>query len=155
MRNEQSFAYGLLIGAALMYLLDPDRGRRRRALLRDQVIHRAHELEDLGGSAVSTARDLRNRARGLIAETRSRLRHDEVDDPVLEARVRSELGRLTTHPGAVQVRAEHGRVTLVGRVLAEEVEQVVEGVQAVPGVVDVINRMEERDVWDVSGWQGG
>src|SRR4051812_35769009 len=31
------------LGAGLMYFLDPDRGRRRRALVRDQFIHALHE----------------------------------------------------------------------------------------------------------------
>ena len=29
-----------------MYLLDPNSGRRRRALVRDQMIHAGHEAED-------------------------------------------------------------------------------------------------------------
>lgn len=154
MGKQENFLVGLVLGAGLMYLLDPDRGRRRRALLRDQFVHGAHELEDLSGSALSAARDLRNRARGVAAEARGRLRNEEVDDTILEARVRSELGRLTSHPSSVAVTAEHGRVTLTGHILTAEVEALVDGVQGVAGVVDVINRLEERDAWDVPDWQG-
>ncbi|MEZ0390913.1 MAG: hypothetical protein ACAH59_01765 [Pseudobdellovibrionaceae bacterium] len=32
-------AYGLIAGSVLTFLMDPVRGRRRRALLRDQAIH--------------------------------------------------------------------------------------------------------------------
>ena len=43
------------IGALAMYFLDPVSGRRRRALLRDQLARARYE---------------RNRARGLVAEAR-------------------------------------------------------------------------------------
>jgi uncharacterized membrane protein len=52
------------IGAALMYFLDPDRGARRRALVRDKVVHAAHVT---GDSASATRRDIANRTRGVIA----------------------------------------------------------------------------------------
>jgi hypothetical protein len=56
------------VGAALMYFFDPVSGRRRRALLRDQLVHARHEIGDY---AEGTSKDLRNRAYGLVAEARS------------------------------------------------------------------------------------
>ena len=41
---------GIGIGAALMYLLDPDRGRRRRALVRDKAVHFARVSGDRLGA---------------------------------------------------------------------------------------------------------
>jgi uncharacterized membrane protein len=58
-------AFGM--GVALMYFLDPGRGARRRALVRDKIVHGLHKTED---AAETTARDLRNRAQGLAAEVR-------------------------------------------------------------------------------------
>jgi hypothetical protein len=58
------------IGALAMYFFDPVSGRRRRALLRDQLVHAQKEI---GGYAEGTAKDLRNRAHGLAAEARKRL----------------------------------------------------------------------------------
>jgi hypothetical protein len=63
---------GVAVGAALMYVFDPDRGRRRRALARDKAIHAARVASDTVGS---TSRDLSNRARGVAAEARAALRH--------------------------------------------------------------------------------
>jgi hypothetical protein len=57
---------GICLGAGLMYLLDPDRGRRRRALLRDKFVGLSN---DVGDAVSKTARDLRNRAQGVVAET--------------------------------------------------------------------------------------
>ncbi len=38
---------GIGVGAALMYVLDPDRGRRRRALARDKAVSIAGKTGDL------------------------------------------------------------------------------------------------------------
>jgi hypothetical protein len=55
------------VGALAMYFYDPVSGKRRRALLRDQLVHARHEI---GEYAEGTAKDLRNRAQGLVAEAR-------------------------------------------------------------------------------------
>lgn len=56
-------AFGL--GAAIMYVLDPDSGRRRRAIVRDKTISAANDAAD---AVQNTARDLHNRAQGTVAE---------------------------------------------------------------------------------------
>lgn len=54
----------LAFGAGLMFLLDPESGRRRRALIRDQGIKASRVTrEELDGRS----RDLRNRLFGLWA----------------------------------------------------------------------------------------
>lgn len=55
------------IGALAMYFFDPVSGRRRRALLRDQMTHAQKEITEY---AEGTAQDLRNRAHGLAHEAR-------------------------------------------------------------------------------------
>jgi uncharacterized membrane protein len=52
------------LGAATVYFLDPQRGRRRRHVLQDRVRGAVHEIEDLADKA---QRDVENRARGLAA----------------------------------------------------------------------------------------
>jgi hypothetical protein len=39
-----ALALGGLFGALVMYVLDPEMGRRRRALARDQAVHAGHVL---------------------------------------------------------------------------------------------------------------
>ena len=56
---------GVGIGAALMYLFDPERGNARRAYLRDKCVSAANKTGDV---IDKRARDLRNRARGVVAE---------------------------------------------------------------------------------------
>lgn len=135
---------GLLIGAGLMYYLDPDRGRRRRAMVRDQVVHYGHKADRAMDTA---ARDIRNRAVGVASEARGRMRGgEEAPTSVVEARVRSAIGRAASHPGALGVSADHdGRITLTGPILGEEVDRVISTVESVRGVRDVIDRMEVHE----------
>src|SRR5690606_18157716 len=107
MRFRGEFLIGALMGAGLMYLLDPQGGPRRRSLIADKATHvRSRAGDRLEGRA----RDLQNRSRGVIAGARSRLRHEDVSDDVLEARVRSELGHAVDNASSLTVVAQDGRV---------------------------------------------
>jgi len=138
MRGKGQLLTGIVLGAAAMYLLDPDRGARRRSLLRDQGVHAGHKLSD-GLSA--RARDARNRIRGTAHELRARFRNDAVDDEVLHQRVRSAIGRVAAHPGAITVTSAQGRVILEGDVFEDELEDLIEQVRGVRGVEEVQNQL--------------
>jgi uncharacterized membrane protein len=125
-------------GAFSMYLLDPDHGRRRRAIMRDRM---ASGMSHLSEARTVASRDLRNRARGLAHEVRSRFRQEEVPDEILCERVRSRLGWAVSHPGAIEVSALSGRVTLSGAVLEREYVRLLRTVWAVRGVADVEDRL--------------
>ncbi len=141
------------LGAALMYFLDPGRGARRRARVRDKAIHM---LTRTAGAADTARRDLRNRARGLAAEVRGRFEDDDADDYVLVARVRAEMGRVVSHPSAVITTASDGRVTLSGPILASEADHLLSHARSVRGVHEVIDRLERHESADrVPGLQGG
>ena len=105
---------GLGVGAGLMYFLDPERGRRRRALVKDKLAHSAHVSAGAMGTAT---RDLAHRASGAIARARSTLRQRPVDDVVLVERVRAQLGRLASHPHAIAVDATAGRIRVRGPIV--------------------------------------
>jgi uncharacterized membrane protein len=139
-------------GAAAMYWLDPDNGRRRRALARDRISSAAASVSDLTGAG---SRDLKHRAQGMSARVRSRLSRDDASNEILEARVRAALGRAVSNSGAIEVLASGGRITLVGPVLQREYEQLLGAVQAVRGVVEVEDHLS---VWErpegVPGLQG-
>jgi hypothetical protein len=141
------------LGAGLMYVLDPDRGHRRRAMARQKLSRIVH----LSGDAVDKGiRDLRHRAGGLVAETVRIVRRERISDDVLEQRVRSKLGRVACHPSSVGVIASGGRVILDGPVLRNEAEHIARAVRHVRGVRGVESRLEEHDVSEnVPGLQGG
>jgi hypothetical protein len=79
------------LGALAMYLFDPQQGRRRRALLRDQVTHARRVVRE---RATGAARDLSNRAYGAAAEARSTVRTElEADAPSESPQGAQHLGR--------------------------------------------------------------
>ena len=147
---------GIGIGAAIMYFMDPDRGRRRRALVRDKAQHLASRVPEAVGT---TQRDLANRARGLAAQARGRFADEgATDDDVVIARVRSALGRVCSHPGSVIVTSDGGRVTVSGPILASEAQGVISAVGRTRGVREVISQLEvhdEAESFAVPGLQGG
>jgi uncharacterized membrane protein/osmotically-inducible protein OsmY len=153
MNRNLLFLGGIGLGAGLMYIFDPDRGRRRRATARDAA---HHIVNDLNSAVGKTSRDLSNRAQGLVAELNSIFRCEEADDDVVAARVRSKLGRAVSHPHAIQFAVNQGRVTLSGQILAGEVDQLLERVRTVRGVTGVENRLEAHErAGGVSSLQGG
>ncbi len=140
------------LGAGLMYLLDPRLGSRRRALLRDKLASLANHTTD----AIDTIScDLGHRLHGWAARAREQLYPAPTTDEVLVERVRAHIGRDISHPGAIFVTAENGTVTLGGPILASEVDRLLDQVRTVPGVRDVVNRLEVHDQpGDVPGLQG-
>lgn len=152
--NAASLVRAFAAGAGLMYLLDPQRGRRRRAQMRDRAVHLRKEANDM---LDTTSRDLRHRAEGLAAKARLRnLRRRKTSEQVLEARVRSAMGRAVSHPSSIQVIVDRSRVRLVGPILAHEVEPLLSGVRSVKGVKSVEDQLEvHKTPGTVPGLQGG
>jgi uncharacterized membrane protein len=135
-----SFPGGVLLGAGLMYFMDPIRGRKRRARINEAVMHAQRHERDLLAKA---SRDARQRAHGLVERTKHRPSTD-APDQVIESRVRACLGRAVSHPGALDVAVVDGRVILRGPVFTHEAEYVVRAVRGVAGVREVVDRMERH-----------
>jgi hypothetical protein len=80
------------LGAAAMYLFDPEQGRRRRALVGDQMTKARRIIRE---RAAGAARDLGNRAYGLGAKAHRAaghpLEHEDVPSPTPEGA--KHLGR--------------------------------------------------------------
>ena len=152
MDKRVAFFTGLGLGAGVMFLLDPDRGKRRRALIRDQAVHLSHTSKD---TLEKTARDLRNRATGVIAETKARFGDSGVPDEVLVDRVKAALGRYPVHDRSINIEADNGRVVLSGDTLADEVGIILEATSASRGVKDVVNNLTVHETAEgISSLQG-
>jgi len=152
MNQPTALLVGTALGAAAMYLFDPERGRRRRALVRDQLVQSGHKLQD---AAQSTAADVRNRAEGYASTLRSASRRLPPGDDVLAERVRAAVGRACSHPRAIEVAASDGTVTLSGPVPAREIPLLIDRVLAVRGVQNVVNRLQpETEPGSIPALQG-
>ena len=72
---------GIGIGVALMYVLDPERGKRRRAMIRDKAIGLKNDLSEM---AEKKAVDVKNRAQGMLHEAKSALTKDKTESDIPE-----------------------------------------------------------------------
>ncbi|HSK71249.1 MAG TPA: YtxH domain-containing protein [Pyrinomonadaceae bacterium] len=76
MKGILAILSGIGVGAALMYLFDPQDGNRRRALIRDKATALSNDTQE----AISgKAQDLSNRAKGLIHEAKSTFSNENQD----------------------------------------------------------------------------
>jgi uncharacterized membrane protein len=144
---------GAAVGTAAMYLYDPDLGRRRRALLRDKALSARAETREIVDAGM---RDLKNRATAVGSRATSRFKRRKTTDEILVERVRSKMGRYVAHPGAIEVTASGGEVTLTGSILSHEKNDVIDAVQAVHGVRNVMDRLTVYETAEgISELQGG
>ena len=143
--DTRNLAVGVGLGMALAFVFDPSRGRRRRALARDKMVRVTRKTRDALDAA---ARDIANRTKGIAAGTAGRSADEAVDDEVLVERVRAKLGRVCSHPRAIDVAASNGEVTLRGPILVREADDVVSAIRGVRGVVLVRNEMETHETAD-------
>lgn len=139
------------VGGLLVYFLDPDTGKRRRALVRDRATNLVKEADRAIGKA---SRDLSNRARGTVAEARSLLPLRGVSDEVLVEQVRARIGRVVSFPHFVEVSARDAAVTLRGAALESEIENLVSTVKSIRHVSSVRNDLRAyKRPQDVPGIQ--
>ena len=150
--NKRLGSLGSLgLGALIMYLFDPQAGRRRRASVRDKIRRGKNKTLD----AIVIARDFKNRIIGLAAETRRLMHAEEVTDEVLAERIRSKLGGLVSHPSSVQVKVENRTAILSGPILTAEAEHLINHITSMRHVASVENRLEMHERGEsIPGLQG-
>jgi hypothetical protein len=154
MGAKENVIAGVAIGTGLMFLLDPQAGRRRRALVRDKTVRWSR----LTGRAVRTGlRRAEGTRRGMVATVHHlRSADEQVDDATLEARLRTCIGRHSSHPRAIEVTVADGCVTLSGKVLASEVREVLSCASEIRGVRAVDNRLDaHEEAGSIPELQGG
>ncbi len=146
------FLSGMGLGAGIMYVLDPDRGNRRRGMAQQRFVRLVHVSSDALDKAL---RDLQNRVEGLVCEATHLFRREQVPDDVIEQRIRARLGRVACHPGAIEVYASGGHVVLRGPVLRGEADEITRAMRRVRGVSGVECHLEEHDASEnIPGLQG-
>jgi uncharacterized membrane protein len=141
------------VGGLLVYFLDPDTGKRRRALVKDQSVKLLKEADCVIEKA---SRDLSNRARGAVAEARSLVPLGGVSDEVLVEQVRSRIDRVISFPHFVEVSARDGDITVRGAVLESELDNLLSAVSSIRQVASVHKELRTyREPRDIPGLQHG
>jgi hypothetical protein len=122
--NLPLLGFGAAVGALVAFFLDPDRGRSRRALTRDQL---AALMRRTGRRIGRTLRWSEGPVVGLAAQVITSPWHVEepIDDETLAHKVETELIRDPSGPkGQINVNAENGTVIVRGVVDSpEEIER--------------------------------
>jgi osmotically-inducible protein OsmY len=126
--------------AAAMYLLDPDRGRSRRAKLTDQAAALARKAEE---KTRAQAEYQKGMMKGLAHDLTEPFRPEpDFDDETRRQKVNSEaIGRWEGLTSDVEVDVDDGVVTLKGNVDAEKVDRLIRLVKGVPGVASVNDQL--------------
>jgi uncharacterized membrane protein len=141
------------VGGLLVYFLDPDTGKRRRALVKDRSVSFVKDADRAIGKA---SRDMSNRARGAVAEARSRLPLHSVSDEVLVEQVRARLGRVNSFPHLVEVSARDGVIRLHGAALESEHDNFISAISSIRHVSSVRNELKTyKSPQDIPGIQQG
>jgi hypothetical protein len=128
------------VGAALAYVFDPVRGRRRRAELKDRG--RATVRREVR-AVERQASYGKGRAEGVIHKVRHPRPHVPEDDMTLVDKIRSEvLGHVDGPHLTIDVNDRV--VTLRGEVPDErKAQQIEHDVRSTPGVIDVVNLLHQ------------
>jgi hypothetical protein len=146
-REEYSWLFllgGLAVGALAMFVVDPSQGSRRRSQLQDKMSNATNKTSKLMDRFV---RDAHNRLLGLQAQARRIMAPKSlkpIDNHVLEARVRSRMGREIPQFDDVHISAREGTISLSGNISAEEESRLLEMVEAIPGVEALQHNLEIR-----------
>jgi osmotically-inducible protein OsmY len=121
-------------------------------MCRDKIESAGNKVGDYAGKV---SQDVRNRASGIVAETKSLFAHEEVTDETLVDRVRSRLGRHPVTLGPIEISATGGTVILNGRISAGQLPTILKAVKWVRGVKRVENQLiSVPDNADASELQG-
>ena len=141
MRRPMIFALGLASGAAVAYLVDPDRGRSRRARLRDQSKSQARTVSASLRSGIEYQRGV---AKGIVHDLTEPFRPErEFDDETLLQKVRSEALGYWDHPDAIEVDINAGTVRLTGVVDGDVArDRLIQLIRKVDGVGLIDDRLE-------------
>jgi uncharacterized membrane protein len=155
---------GIALTAGITYLLDPTSGRRRRAVVREQVEKAAHKLNDgtratradladraqrLAGQCKSQAKSLAGQAKSMAgsvaSQAKSIVKPDPTRDDIVAARARAALRRKLSDSSSIGVVADQSRLMLHGYVRPQEHETVRECLRDVAGTREVLDHLIERD----------
>lgn len=136
------------VGATAMYYFDPQKGAQRRAECEAGV---SSFVRQTGKVMLATGQGMRQWFGGMGSRAKQAMSQASATAEDLTNRVRSEIAHLLTHSRLINIVAEcDGCVTLAGPVERSQVDRLLAGVAKVPGVCQIINRLDIREQMDSS-----
>jgi uncharacterized membrane protein len=129
---------GASLGAALMYLFDPQNGRQRRRRIRAVSRSASENVRKVANGSVNIASGARNVIQSLRREAGN---EEVVNDKAVAERVHAAIEYAVDHPGAIEVSVLDGDVTLSGAVFKDQLPLLVDCIYDIPGVRSISNRL--------------
>jgi len=132
----------LAIGAGLMYLLDPSAGAQRRRMVRDKTMDAARQT---GGAVSSAAQTVGRKVSDAYQSVTGKAEEMAGEAKDLASHVMHEINQRWAN-NSIHADVEDGRVKLTGFANPNDVENILSVVRAIPGVTEVDNQLEVRDM---------
>jgi osmotically-inducible protein OsmY len=133
----------IALGGLIMYLVDPDRGRSRRARLTDQAEARSRDVAD---AVSATARYQAGVVKGVAHDVADVFTSDDTDydDKQLFQKVQSEVvGPTELGDAELEIDVTNGEVSVRGSLQDEKVRrQLIKAIGKVHGVRSVEDNLE-------------
>jgi uncharacterized membrane protein len=136
------FFGGIATAAAAAFLLDRKHGNERRVKVARLTQRLVKTVAD--GTALGV-RDTRHRIVGMAKHAWFALGRQQLEDRVLEERIRSRMGRIVSQPHKVRVTSDDGVVTLWGQVSEQEARMLADAVSNMRGVRQLMDHLEVRE----------
>jgi osmotically-inducible protein OsmY len=130
-----------------MFFLDPERGGRRRQWVVGQIgdclAATSRIMHTTGSDIADHFRSLTGRVRQIAGAAADSTSEKHIDSAALLDRIRTEIGEELPGAAGAQFMAESdGTVTVTGRIEASQIDYLLSALHRVPGVGNVINRIE-------------
>lgn len=140
LRDGTAFLAGLGAGALITYLLDPQQGARRRALVGDKS---AHFARSSGRRSLRALRHTRNQVEGFVASASALFTPvGPASDRKLLERIRARLGHTAEHLSKLELEVHRGDVLIRGQVPEGEISTIVRAIRATRGVRTLTDNIE-------------
>jgi len=157
MPDARGFTYGLAIGAGFHVLARPSTRRCATCAPSRPFATRRARRRALREGRDARPREPDARCRRTCQQLPEGPSEDELSEDVIVARVRTRLGRVTSHAHAIEVRFKEGsEIELKGPALASEHDRIVRAASRVSGVERIDDDLVVYDDVDgVPGLQNG
>jgi hypothetical protein len=140
--NVAKSVLGIAATAGAVYFFDPDSGRRRRVLLRDQCARAARSV-DL--ETRDARHNLSHRMQDLASKAKSSVSHPTSDKAIC-THARKAIHHAVSHPDAIGCTVKAGNVFLRGDVFSHEHQGVLDEIRTVEGVHIITDHLVPREV---------